>query len=582
MDTDQQISSNISEKDQEIIGENEDDEDNEEDDNIEFVFGDSIESSYKNPSLQSGKDGKDVPDVEGSSQQSKNDISNILTVEEGKIDMLSTPLLDGIPLYEHDLGMGTEKPWLDPGADITDYFNFGFVEQTWRLYCIKQKTLREKFNANALANERRNMLPPELAILKPESLQQMQGMMLPPFMGNMPGMPNPPSGIPGMINMGGMPMIPGMPPRMQPGMQPGMPMMMGHMGLPMIPPNMNPKDGQDAIKMFSPADKNLNAVQKREGLGNDNSETGSIENASITEVSDNKDKDDDGNELDEKTNIETVVGVNQDSPDLSSGFKGHPNSQTEPKSNKDVDSTMGKVLPPDIQLGFPIPPMDKNMAQMGFPNPNQMPRGMAPMGMNFGIPNMMGGNQMNMMGAMGPMIPGRQMMPGFNNQLEGGMMGFPGQNQQGMFPGNVQQPVNRIQNIPQNPNQPQQNQGQPQDQKPPNLQNVNRTNDPMGSNNGMDFRQQPNQGQPQKGRPGPGAPSNFRGGRNDDEYSVGSASNDGYNQSRGGDGSSQPRNRHLSPAGKSDGRRRTSNSNDSEEGGADRRRRGQGDRQEYG
>ena len=28
------------------------------------------------------------------------------------------------------------------GADVTDYFNYGFTEETWRLYCEKQKRLR--------------------------------------------------------------------------------------------------------------------------------------------------------------------------------------------------------------------------------------------------------------------------------------------------------------------------------------------------------------------------------------------------------------------------------------------------------
>ena len=58
-----------------------------------------------------------------------------------------------------------EKPWRKPGADITDYFNFGFTEglhactspfpnlllnqrfccyliETWRLYCQKQLAMR--------------------------------------------------------------------------------------------------------------------------------------------------------------------------------------------------------------------------------------------------------------------------------------------------------------------------------------------------------------------------------------------------------------------------------------------------------
>lgn len=27
------------------------------------------------------------------------------------------------------------KPWTYPGADVTDYFNFGFDEESWRNYC---------------------------------------------------------------------------------------------------------------------------------------------------------------------------------------------------------------------------------------------------------------------------------------------------------------------------------------------------------------------------------------------------------------------------------------------------------------
>lgn len=30
------------------------------------------------------------------------------------------------------------------GADITDYFNFGFTEETWRLYCEKQRKMKSE------------------------------------------------------------------------------------------------------------------------------------------------------------------------------------------------------------------------------------------------------------------------------------------------------------------------------------------------------------------------------------------------------------------------------------------------------
>ena len=34
-----------------------------------------------------------------------------------------------------------------PGADISDYFNYGFNEITWSLYCEKQRRLRSGMDA---------------------------------------------------------------------------------------------------------------------------------------------------------------------------------------------------------------------------------------------------------------------------------------------------------------------------------------------------------------------------------------------------------------------------------------------------
>jgi pre-mRNA 3'-end-processing factor FIP1 len=36
-----------------------------------------------------------------------------------------------------------EKPWRRPGADTTDYFNYGFDEFTWSTYCLRHKTMEE-------------------------------------------------------------------------------------------------------------------------------------------------------------------------------------------------------------------------------------------------------------------------------------------------------------------------------------------------------------------------------------------------------------------------------------------------------
>ncbi|XP_015795573.1 pre-mRNA 3'-end-processing factor FIP1 [Tetranychus urticae] len=48
---------------------------------------------------------------------------------------------NGTPIYDLNLDTITDKPWRKPGADITDYFNYGFNEETWKIYCEKQKKI---------------------------------------------------------------------------------------------------------------------------------------------------------------------------------------------------------------------------------------------------------------------------------------------------------------------------------------------------------------------------------------------------------------------------------------------------------
>lgn len=36
--------------------------------------------------------------------------------------------------------------YLTPGADIADYFNYGFTEETWKGYCEKQRKMKGEVN----------------------------------------------------------------------------------------------------------------------------------------------------------------------------------------------------------------------------------------------------------------------------------------------------------------------------------------------------------------------------------------------------------------------------------------------------
>eukprot|EP00494_Astrolonche_serrata_P033842 UN34111 len=45
-------------------------------------------------------------------------------------------------IYDIDIDQLEEKPWRKPDADITDWFNYGFTEETWREYCSAQVRMR--------------------------------------------------------------------------------------------------------------------------------------------------------------------------------------------------------------------------------------------------------------------------------------------------------------------------------------------------------------------------------------------------------------------------------------------------------
>lgn len=60
------------------------------------------------------------------------------------VDVDTEGNINGVNVFEFSLDSlrDEEKPWRKPGADITDYFNYGFNEETWRKYCQKQNRLR--------------------------------------------------------------------------------------------------------------------------------------------------------------------------------------------------------------------------------------------------------------------------------------------------------------------------------------------------------------------------------------------------------------------------------------------------------
>ncbi|KAH9273960.1 hypothetical protein BASA83_003594 [Batrachochytrium salamandrivorans] len=60
------------------------------------------------------------------------------------IDIDAVGQYEGKDILDVDVDQFEEKPWKKPGADITDFFNYGFNENTWKTYCNKQKLMREE------------------------------------------------------------------------------------------------------------------------------------------------------------------------------------------------------------------------------------------------------------------------------------------------------------------------------------------------------------------------------------------------------------------------------------------------------
>uniref|UniRef100_A0A3B5M423 Pre-mRNA 3'-end-processing factor FIP1 n=1 Tax=Xiphophorus couchianus TaxID=32473 RepID=A0A3B5M423_9TELE len=65
-----------------------------------------------------------------------------VTTKVKGVDLDAPGSINGVPVLEVDLESFEEKPWRKPGADLSDYFNYGFNEDTWKAYCEKQKRLR--------------------------------------------------------------------------------------------------------------------------------------------------------------------------------------------------------------------------------------------------------------------------------------------------------------------------------------------------------------------------------------------------------------------------------------------------------
>ncbi|KAG0675026.1 cleavage polyadenylation factor subunit fip1 [Pichia californica] len=211
------------EYDEEEEEEEDDDENSDSDSDVEFIIG-STESKVNNVPATHLKvvDGAVVvaSDVETpATSAADSEVPNtiqittvpILTTSNG-LDINKVGIYNDIPITQLSLDELKDKPWRLPGADISDYFNFGFDEISWRAYCAKHENMRVEFNPGKIMTEllASGAMPSTLGQMMPNgnSTNSNVSSMPPPFMMGMPGMPGMPNFM-GMPNMG-MPNMPNM------------------------------------------------------------------------------------------------------------------------------------------------------------------------------------------------------------------------------------------------------------------------------------------------------------------------------------------------------------------------------------
>jgi hypothetical protein len=90
-----------------------------------------------------------------------------------------------VTAFETEIDHLEDKPWRAEGADPSDWFNYGFNEETWRRYCEKQLRLRREYamggapsnhmqqQPQAIYSQQQHMPPPQIQPQHP-AFQQMQ------------------------------------------------------------------------------------------------------------------------------------------------------------------------------------------------------------------------------------------------------------------------------------------------------------------------------------------------------------------------------------------------------------------------
>ncbi|KAI3646406.1 hypothetical protein MP228_009334 [Amoeboaphelidium protococcarum] len=107
--------------------------------------------SLDGKSLQQSSAQSHIQQSQQQSQSQQPAMDEVIPIRRGMINIDGIGIHRDKPILDFNIDLDipdSEKGWMKPGADVTDYFNYGFTEDTWRLYCIKQRELRDELAIN--------------------------------------------------------------------------------------------------------------------------------------------------------------------------------------------------------------------------------------------------------------------------------------------------------------------------------------------------------------------------------------------------------------------------------------------------
>ena len=108
-------------------------------------------------------------------RSSKTDISHVF---RAVADAAPSEQAVVVTAFETEIDNLEDKPWRAEGADPSDWFNYGFNEETWRRYCEKQMRIRREYAGGGAPPSHMQQHPPPMyppqQHMPPPHIQQQQ------------------------------------------------------------------------------------------------------------------------------------------------------------------------------------------------------------------------------------------------------------------------------------------------------------------------------------------------------------------------------------------------------------------------